>query len=62
MHAVLRSCERRSSRPGELGAGGMAMTGHQMIVHHADRLHESIDDGRSTEFETAARELFGHFL
>src|SRR5262245_2327748 len=33
-----------------------------MIVHHADSLHEGIDDGRSTELETAARELFGHPL
>src|SRR4029453_4418409 len=58
----LRCCECQSSRPGEPGAGGMAMTAHEMIVHHTDRLHEGIDDCRSTEFETAARELLGHFL
>src|SRR5712691_4225532 len=35
----------------------MPVAGHQMIVDHADGLHEGVDDGRPDEFEAAAREL-----
>ena len=31
-----------------------------MIVHHADGLHESVDDGWSAEFEAAADEFLRH--
>jgi hypothetical protein len=31
----------------------MAVAGDQMIVDHADRLHEGVDDGRADEFEAA---------
>ena len=40
-------------------AGRVPVTGHQMIVDHADRLHEGIHDGRSAELEAAALELLG---
>src|SRR5579864_6862945 len=30
---------------------------HEVVVHHADRLHEGIDDGRPAKFEAAARKL-----
>ena len=33
-----------------------------MIVHHADRLHEGIDDGRAHEFEPLGLEILGEFL
>src|SRR5580692_6974414 len=37
----------------------MAIAGDQMIVDHADRLHEGVDDGRPAEFEAALRQFFG---
>src|SRR5262249_46003517 len=48
----------------ELGALRMPMARHEMIVDHAGRLHERVDDGRSHELEAAPHELggdlFGH--
>ncbi len=44
----------------ELVAGGVAVTDHQMVVDHADRLHERVDDGRADEVETVAEQLFRH--
>src|SRR5215470_10348467 len=35
------------------------MARHQMVVDHADRLHESIDDGRADELEPAACQFLG---
>src|SRR5512142_1607980 len=46
-----------SSLPGELRAGCMAMARHEMIIDHADGLHESVDDGWPHEFKTACDEL-----
>ena len=36
------------------------MAGDQMVVDHADRLHEGIDDGRPDELEAAADKLLRH--
>src|SRR5215470_269642 len=36
----------------------MPVAGHQMIVDHADSLHEGVDDGRADELETAAGKFF----
>ena len=38
----------------------VAVALHQMVVDHADRLHEGIDDGRADELEAARRKLLGH--
>src|SRR5262249_24333193 len=43
----------------ELGAFGVAMALNEVVVDHAGRLHERIDDGRTYELETAPRELRG---
>src|SRR5258708_2383138 len=40
----------------------MSMAGHDVIVDHADRLHERIDYGRSAEFEAARDQLLRHRL
>src|SRR5580704_792265 len=45
---------------GDFLNGFMAVAGHEMIVDHADRLHEGIDDGRAAKFEAAPRQFFGH--
>src|SRR5436190_23721095 len=42
------------------GQSGVAMARHQMIVDHADRLHEGIHDRRPDELETARRQFFRH--
>src|SRR5580693_4105299 len=47
-----------ATRP-EFLALRMAIAGDQMIVDHADRLHEGVDDGRPAEFEAALRQLLG---
>src|SRR5579871_5377692 len=31
----------------------MAIAGHQMVVHHPDRLHEGVHDGRPDKLEAA---------
>ncbi len=36
----------------------MAVTRHNVIVHQADRLHESVADGRADEFESALDQVF----
>ena len=36
------------------------MARDQMIVDHAGRLHEGVDDGRAAELEAALREFLGH--
>jgi hypothetical protein len=46
-----------SSLSSELCASSMAMTRDKVIVDHADCLHESVDNGRPDEFETARDEL-----
>ena len=38
-------------------AGRVAMTFHNMIIDHADRLHEGIDDGRATELKSGFLEV-----
>src|ERR1051326_7204125 len=37
----------------------VAVALHQVVVDHADRLHECVDDGRSDELEAARGELLG---
>src|SRR4029077_19895737 len=39
---------------------GMTVTRNQMIVDHADGLHEGVDDGRPAEFEAAPQQLLRH--
>jgi hypothetical protein len=66
-------CQARGASPGDgrprFFAGGeriasaalapcVAMAARQMIVHHADRLHEGVDDRRSAEFEPRALDLW----
>src|SRR6266446_4411719 len=36
------------------------MAAHEVVVDHARRLHEGIDDARADELEAAPRELLGH--
>src|SRR6202035_5831882 len=43
----------------ELFARCVAMAGDNMIVDHADRLHEGVDDGRPAELETTLRQFLG---
>src|SRR6516162_2599603 len=38
----------------------VAMAGNQMIVDHADGLHEGIDNGRPNELEAALGQLLRH--
>src|ERR1700733_6467052 len=40
--------------------GRMAVAGDEMVVDHADGLHEGIDDGRAAELEAALRQFLGH--
>src|ERR1700723_3688051 len=47
-----------AARP-EFLALSMAIASDQMIVDHADRLHEGVDDGRPAEFEAALQKLLG---
>lgn len=35
-------------------------TGHQMVVHHPDRLHERVTDRRSDEREAAFLQVLAH--
>ena len=35
--------------------------GHDMVIDHADRLHEGIDDGRAAELEAALFQVLGDF-
>src|SRR5579872_7009243 len=44
----------------ELGDHVVPVAGHQMVVDHAGRLHEGIDDGWAAELEAALRQLFRH--
>src|SRR6266498_4131799 len=63
---VVRACgivaKGPSSFPGKLGACRMPMAGHQMVIDHADGLHEGVDDGRAAELEPTARQILGDFL
>src|ERR1700688_700980 len=47
-----------AARP-EFLALRMAIAGDQMIVDHADRLHEGVDDGRPAKLETVLRQFLG---
>src|SRR5271170_3618581 len=40
--------------------GRMAVAGDEMVVDHANRLHEGVDDGRAAELEAALRQFLGH--
>src|ERR1700733_1438694 len=46
----------------ELGAGLMTMACHEMIVDHADCLHERVDNGRPAKLEAALGEILRHGL
>src|SRR6185437_11642537 len=37
----------------------MAETAHQMVIDHAGRLHEGVDDGRADKLEAASSQLLG---
>src|SRR5690349_2875588 len=56
------SAVRWSLALAELLHGFVPMALHQMVVDHADRLHEGIDDGRSDELEAVRQELLGDLL
>src|SRR5580704_558184 len=45
---------------GNLLHGLVAVAGDNMVVDHADGLHEGIDDGRTAELEAALREFLRH--
>ena len=47
-----RAASRRRER-------GVAVAVDQMVVDHADRLHERVHDGRATKFEASRGELLG---
>ena len=36
------------------------MTGHHMIVHHPDSLHEGVDDGWAAELEPRLFQVLGN--
>src|ERR1700726_2243300 len=40
--------------------GLMAVASNEMVVDHADGLHEGVDDGRPAELEAAPRQFLGH--
>src|ERR1700733_799148 len=46
----------------ELGAGFVTVAADEMVVDHADGLHESINNGRPAEFKTTLRQILGHRL
>src|SRR4029077_5946728 len=48
---IFLRCAACSYAPSKLGACRVAMACDQMVVDHADCLHEGIDDGRPDEFE-----------
>src|SRR5690348_3202728 len=68
--AARRACrQRRGAAPSfgletwsaRLGAtGAVAETGDEMVVDHARRLHEGINNGGADKFETAARQFLGY--
>ena len=41
---------------------GMAETGQLMVIHHAHRLEEGINDGRSHELHPPAFQILGDFV
>src|SRR5215510_16479936 len=53
IHAALRVRWRRA----EPFASGMARAADQVVVHHADRLHEGVDDRRAAELEAPGFEF-----
>src|SRR4029077_9398872 len=57
-----RKRERRWRSSAAGGAPQLAMTKacHEVIVHHADRLHERVTDGGSDEAKPALHERFAH--
>ena len=46
-------------RSAEPDASCVTRTGYQVIVHHAGRLHEGVDDCRSAKLEAARLKLLG---
>jgi hypothetical protein len=46
----------------EFRKGSVAIAGNEMIVDHANSLHECVDDRRTDKFETTPDEFFRHFL
>src|SRR6185503_14258364 len=41
-------------------AASVTEAGDEMVVDHAGRLHEGIDNGRADEFEASSRKLLGN--
>src|SRR6185312_11032905 len=59
---LLRSWASGSSFSGELRASGVPIARDEMVVDHADGLHERVDDGRPDEFKTACDKFLRYFL
>src|ERR1700733_5705650 len=58
-------CQARALRVAAFLVGGflngpMAKAGNEMVIDHADSLHEGVDDGRAAKFEAALRQFLGH--
>ena len=53
-----RTALRVRWRPAEFYASRVTRAGRQVVVDHAGRLHEGVDDRRSAEFEAACLEAF----
>src|SRR5262249_54915470 len=61
--ARLRKKGSTASSPfAELLAGRVPVEVHDVVVYHADRLHEGIDDGRPDELESARQQLLRYLL
>src|SRR5581483_5487810 len=56
---VWRACSS-SLALSQLGERSVAMAIDEMVVDHADRLHEGVDDGRAAELEPTGGELLRH--
>ena len=60
LDASRRPRTTKSFLPRQLLNRRVAMAGNQVIVDHADRLHERVDDRRSDKLEAALRQLLRH--
>src|SRR5581483_10646820 len=55
--AATRAALKGSWHPAELRASGMPVARDKVIVDHAGRLHEGVDDSRAAELEAARLEV-----
>src|SRR5207245_2077931 len=53
-------CGRGGTVLGSAAELGVPETGHEVVVHHPDRLHERVTDGRPDEPEAPLRESGAH--